>query len=754
MARRGLAVLAALALADTSAFTLRLWAPDATRPEQGPSRAFVPVGKLHGPRPPAAQAQRSAAATRGLLTLRGSSSDPGRQPRRRSGMRHGKLQPERPPQPPTPKGAGQLTEAPEKVPHHFFWDSELGTLGASSAVPETRNKSMPAPDVVADALLQSGKVPALRASLEEDDGEEERALSLFSAWKAKKTAIQELIGVGGADDGAPGASTRTGRFRVVRSDGKEKKQKEKERQGEKLKDVVNRKGSLQAGYRVLDRLEQDGAQISAKFFSMLMSLCVANIRADSARLSDAYGVMQRCRDAGVVPDTILYNALLAAVSQEAARGRATLADATSVMRQLREAGLRPNERTMNTLMDVTAKVAAAAARAASGDVSARSEGDEPAPVTPMSGESILRLMRSEGLSPSAWTYTSLLSLFAQCARRGAGQVSLSYANKVRAEMEAEGIAPTVPLVNNYMTLLSKLAPWGEADLSDAFGLLQYADDHGLAPDRITLNALLSVAAGAGACGRVSWDQVLSAFGLFRQHNVSPDLISYNSALHALACCSDKRRAPLSPVQEGLKLLAWMDKEGVQPDVVTFASLLHVCARATSARRGSVQDADGVMQLMRSRHMLAIDTVLCNTFLDCARADGSLAALEIAELLLAQMTEQDCDSYTYSSIMLLWGKALGREGGAKALALLREISLETGSPPNCFLYNAAMEANLPHSPRSVLDLEEEMETLDVEADRRTIVLVREARTILDVEGVAAVVSGPSVDFASVRIEAED
>jgi hypothetical protein len=54
----------------------------------------------------------------------------------------------------------------------------------------------------------------------------------------------------------------------------------------------------------------------------------------------------------------------------------------------------------------------------------------------------------------------------------------------------------------------------------------------------------------------------------------------------------------------------------------------------------------------------------------------------------------------------------------------------------------------------LDLEEEMETLDVEADRRTIVLVREARTILDVEGVAAVVSGPSIDFASVRIEAED
>ena len=43
-----------------------------------------------------------------------------------------------------------------------------------------------------------------------------------------------------------------------------------------------------------------------------------------------------------------------------------------------------------------------------------------------------------------------------------------------------------------------------------------------------------------------------------------------------------------------------------------------------------------MQLMRERRVLVIDTVLCNTFLDCARADGTMEALELAEEMLAQM----------------------------------------------------------------------------------------------------------------------
>ena len=50
----------------------------------------------------------------------------------------------------------------------------------------------------------------------------------------------------------------------------------------------------------------------------------------------------------------------------------------------------------------------------------------------------------------------------------------------------------------------------------------------------------------------------------------------------------------------------------------------------------VGDADGIMQLMRERRVLVIDTVLCNTFLDCARADGTMEALELAQEMLAQM----------------------------------------------------------------------------------------------------------------------
>ena len=67
--------------------------------------------------------------------------------------------------------------------------------------------------------------------------------------------------------------------------------------------------------------------------------------------------------------------------------------------QLRAAGLRPNVNTMNTLMDVTAKVAGSKSHSQVRD-------DEPVPVTPMSGQSILRLMVNE-VRPTA-THCNML----------------------------------------------------------------------------------------------------------------------------------------------------------------------------------------------------------------------------------------------------------------------------------------------------------------------------------------------------------
>ena len=65
---------------------------------------------------------------------------------------------------------------------------------------------------------------------------------------------------------------------------------------ETLKDVIDRKGSLKSGYIVLDRMQNSGGRpLTAKFFSMLMKLCVANIRVGRATLADAYAVMQRSR---------------------------------------------------------------------------------------------------------------------------------------------------------------------------------------------------------------------------------------------------------------------------------------------------------------------------------------------------------------------------------------------------------------------------------------------------------------------------
>jgi hypothetical protein len=127
---------------------------------------------------------------------------------------------------------------------------------------------------------------------------------------------------------------------------------------------------------------------------------------------------------------------------------------------------------------------------------------EPVPVTPMSGQSILLLMKKEGLRPNIWTYTSLLSLYTKCAGRpaglgagagvGLGEVSLALAGKVREEMAAAGIKPTGPFINNYMALIGKLALTADAHLRDGRGLLAWGLDEGVEPDIITMNALLQV----------------------------------------------------------------------------------------------------------------------------------------------------------------------------------------------------------------------------------------------------------------------
>jgi hypothetical protein len=537
-----------------------------------------------------------------------------------------------------------------------------------------------------------------------------------------------------------GTNRKKGKW-TVRKAG-ESRETNSNRRPETLKEVVQRQGSLLAGYKVLERLSLEqtrgGKPLSAKFFSLLMALCVDNIRAGRATMTDAHAVMQRSVAAGVEPDTILFNALLAAVAQEAGHGRASLADATAVMRQLRAAGLRPDVHTMNTLMDVTAKVAAS--RSDFRDAKSSTEGRlgelESAPVTPMSGQSILRLMRAEGLAANVWTYTSLLSLYAKCAARGAGHVSLSDALKVREEMAAEGVAPTLPLINNYMSLVAKLAHNAEAELVDGYKVLDYADAFSIRASVLTLNALTDVAASAALRGKASFADAIAVLERMRACGVKADRMSFNTALNALANCvaysltnSAVRaiRDPVNdPVNTARSLFRSMEEAGITADVVTYSSLLNVCAKAIEAGQATVEDADAVMELMRSRKMLVIDTLLSNTFLECARADGSPAALLLAEDMLSQMRAADCDSadsYTYSSMMLLYGKALGAAGGQKAEAML--LDLRQRGECNTYLFNAAMQANLPERPAAVLRLGSLMRQDGIEEDRRTAALLREA-----------------------------
>jgi len=439
-----------------------------------------------------------------------------RHPPRTGGMSHG--------------GAGQPamnisrtcaagTKADETPSHHFFSAAAVhagATQGGESVHAETsgkRPRDLSTEGKGRNFTVQSGQ--GERGERPRDRATKVRALG---AERGRNFKVES--GRRGRDWGARGGKAAPGDAR-----------------SESLKQVVERGGSLQAGYQVLDRMleKDDSNKPSAKFFSLLMSLCVANIRMGRATLADAYGVMQRCRDCGAQPDTILFNALLAAVSQEAGRGRATLADATSVMRQLRAEGLHPNVNTMNTLMDVTAKVAGAICEQDLLD-------EEPAPVTPMSGQSILRLMSQEGLQPNVWTYTSLLSMYAKCAGRGARETSLEDAVKARKEMAAAGVTPTEPLINNYMNLVAKLAHNGEADLADGYEVFDYAKSFRIAPSIITFNALVQVAASCSMRKRAVFSDSLAILQQMRSHNITPDLITFNTMLNALSACTSGTNA--------------------------------------------------------------------------------------------------------------------------------------------------------------------------------------------------------------------
>jgi len=240
-----------------------------------------------------------------------------------------------------------------------------------------------------------------------------------------------------------------------------------------------------------------------------------------------------------------------------------------------------------------------------------------------------------------------------------------------------------------------------------------------------------VATSAAARYTATYRECEDVLALFSRHRIQPDLITYNTLLNALSYCADSPEVRM-PMEEAMKVVRQMEAAGVAADVVTFSTVLRVCAKATEAGRASMRDADAVLQLMRRRKLLAIDTVLCNTFLECARADGSASALELAEDMLSRMPAEDCDSYTYATMMLLYGKVLGARGGLRALQLLQE-ALQGGIGPNRYLFNAAMAAQLPHSPRNVLRLRDEMVEHDIEADRRSRELIRDAELLLRRQG---------------------
>jgi ATP-dependent RNA helicase DeaD len=98
-----------------------------------------------------------------------------------------------------PRATGDSSDARRSVSR-----SDMSGKGRNGS-----KRNMAAPSVVAAKLLDEGRVPALKLSLEDVEDEEERALTLFAAWKDKKAegVVQAdetvgaigIVGVGGGE---------------------------------------------------------------------------------------------------------------------------------------------------------------------------------------------------------------------------------------------------------------------------------------------------------------------------------------------------------------------------------------------------------------------------------------------------------------------------------------------------------------------------------------------------------------------------
>ncbi|CAK0844561.1 unnamed protein product [Prorocentrum cordatum] len=305
-------------------------------------------------------------------------------------------------------------------------------------------------------------------------------------------------------------------------------------------------------------------------------------------------------------------------------------------------------------------------------------------------------MRSNGLTPTVVTYTSLIGAMGQSQHP-------EKAWEFYEAMKASQIEPNYITFGKLLHACSRSQSVDKADM--ALGLYKDMGERGIQADSYTFGALIS------ACRDKYPQKVTELYAEMRRLGVAPDAGTYSTVISACDRSAQTGRAAQvfsSMKQQGgqsqsnlgaynaminacgrgdktlddaLALLKEMQTTGPAPDAVTYSTVMKLCERA---RRP--EDALQVFDAM-CKSGCTVDRICCNWALSaCEQLRNVERALALFDYMKKSLALEP-DASTYGLLISACGKC---KWGNKAAELFQELQ-DNKLVPNRFVYNAMIGA---------------------------------------------------------------
>ncbi len=271
----------------------------------------------------------------------------------------------------------------------------------------------------------------------------------------------------------------------------------------------------------------------------------------------------------------------------------------------------------------------------------------------------LRRMRKEDVPPDTITFTSAISA---CSKQGEWRTALLLMHTMRAA----GVEPNTITYTAAIAACERAGEWKRA-----LRLLLQMRERGVEPDQTTFNTAI------GACGRAGeYQRALSLRDDMVSAGVEPNVITYNCLITAHANAAP----PL--VERARELLAEMEEvHGLTPDLISHNAHLAALAHAGDAV-GAIEKVDG----LHAATGLTPDAISLTTAISaCAEAGAWEEAVELLGQLRASGARLSTLPYSKTIAALAKG---GR--WQQACGLLQTISSE-GLSHNALTTNLVLGA---------------------------------------------------------------